>query len=181
MRLRINRKFRDSDNVNSSTNSTSCSTKNCRHISSSEEDTENDHDVNDDNRLSVKVKHNEYADPPLEGPLKTLNIVVTRGNDEQPQQQQQIAQVQTVEDGVSDLFAYLVEDKELGPPVRNNLSQVMQNVWQTNIVTEKNKKIYEKTKTPENFSFLEIPRMNQEIFSQVSPQAKSHDAKLQKH
>ena len=167
MRLRINRKFRDSDNVNSSTNSTSCSTKNCRHISSSEEDTENDHDVNDDNRLSVKVKHNEYADPPLEGPLKTLNMVVTRGNDEQPQQQQQIAQVQTVEDGVSDLFAYIVEDKE--------------NVWQTNIVTEKNKKIYEKTKTPENFSFLEIPRMNQEIFSQVSPQAKSHDAKLQKH
>ena len=89
--------------------------------------------------------------------------------------------MQTVEDGVSDLFAYIVEDKELGPPVRNNLSQVMQNVWQTNIVTEKNKKIYEKTKTPENFSFLEIPRMNQEIFSQVSPQAKSHDAKLQKH
>ena len=167
MRLRINRKFRDSDNVNRSTKSTSCSTKKCRHISSSEEDTEDDHDVNDDNRLSVKVKHNEYADPPLEGPLKTLNMVVTRGNDEQPQQQQQIAQVQTVEDGVSDLFAYIVEDKE--------------NVWQTNIVTEKNKKIYEKTKTPENFSFLEIPRMNQEIFSQVSPQAKSHDAKLQKH
>ena len=181
MRLRINRKFRDSDNVNSSTNSTSCSTKKCRHISSSEEDTEDDHDVNDDNRLSVKVKHNEYADPSLEDPLKTLNIVVTRSNDEQPQQQQQIAQVQTVEDDVSDLFAYIVEDKELGLPVRNNLSQVMQNIWQTNIVTEKNKKIYEKAKTPENFSFLEIPRMNQEIFSQVSPQAKSHDVKLQKH
>ena len=84
------------------------------------------------------MKHNEYADPPLEDPLKTLNMVVTRGNDEQPQQQQQIAQVQTVEDDVSDLFAYIVEDKELGPPVRNNLSQVMQNVWQTIIVTEKN-------------------------------------------
>ena len=40
LRLRIKRKF--SDNVNSSTNSTtSCSTKKCRHISSSE-DTEDD-------------------------------------------------------------------------------------------------------------------------------------------
>ena len=35
---------------------------------------------------------------PLEDPLKTLNIVVTRGNDEQ--QQQQIAQVQTAEEDV---------------------------------------------------------------------------------
>ena len=57
----------------------------------------------------------------------------------------------------------------------------MQNVWQTNIVTEKIKKIHEKAKTPENYSFLEIPRMNQEIFPQVSPQIKSHDVKLQKY
>ena len=35
----------------------------CRHISSSE-DTEDD-EVNDDDRLSVKVKHNEYVDPQL--------------------------------------------------------------------------------------------------------------------
>ena len=44
----------------------------------------------------MKVKHNEYADPPLEDPLQTLNKIVTRGNAEQPQQQQQIAQVQTL-------------------------------------------------------------------------------------
>ena len=57
----------------------------------------------------------------------------------------------------------------------------MQNVWQTNIVTEKVKKIYERAKTTENCSFLEIPGMNQEIFTQVSPQVKSHDVKLQKY
>ena len=76
---------------------------------------------------------------PLEDPLKTLNIVVTRGNDEQ--QLQQIAQMQTVEEDVFELFADIVEDREvLRPPVSNNLSQAMQNVWQTNIyiVTEKN-------------------------------------------
>ena len=76
---------------------------------------------------------------PLEDPLKTLNIVVTRGNDEQ--QLQQIAQMQTVEEDVFELFADMVEDREvLRPPVSNNLSQAMQNVWQTNIyiVTEKN-------------------------------------------
>ena len=112
-------------------------------------------------------------------PLQTLNKVVTRGNAEPPLQQQ-IAQVQTVvEEDVSELFADIVEDKELGPPVSNNLSQAMQNVWQTNIVAEKIKKIYERAKTPENCSFLEIPRMNQEIFTQVSPQVKSHDVKLQ--
>ena len=76
---------------------------------------------------------------PLEDPLKTLNIVVTRGNDEQ--QLQQIAQMQTVEEDVFELFADIVEDREvLRPPVSNNLSQAMQNVWQTNIyiVTEEN-------------------------------------------
>ena len=76
---------------------------------------------------------------PLEDPLKTLNIVVRRGNDEQ--QLQQIAQMQTVEEDVFELFADIVEDREvLRPPVSNNLSQAMQNVWQTNIyiVTEKN-------------------------------------------
>ena len=125
LRVRIKRKFGDSDNVSSSTNSTtSCSTKKCRHISSSE-DTEDD-DVDDDSdRLSVKVKHNEYADPPLEDPLQTLNKVVTRGNAEPPQQQQQIAQVQTVEEDVSELFADTVENKDLGPPVSNSLSQAM--------------------------------------------------------
>ena len=41
LRLRIKKKFRDSGDVNSSTTSTSCSTKKCRHISSSE-DTEDD-------------------------------------------------------------------------------------------------------------------------------------------
>ena len=107
----------------------------CRHISSSE-DTEDD-EVNDDDRLSVKVKHNEYVDPQLENPLQTL---VTRGNDEQPQQQQQIARVQTVEEDVSELFTNIVEDKELGPPLSSNLSQAMQNVWQTNKVTEKSKR-----------------------------------------
>ena len=100
LRLRIKRKFRDTDNVNSSTS------KNCGHTSSSE-DTE-DADVNDD-RLSVKVKNNECADPSLEDPLQTLNKVVTRGNDEQPQQQKQIAQMQAVED-VSELFADIAED-----------------------------------------------------------------------
>ena len=35
--------------------------------------------------------------------------VLTRGNDEHPQQQQQIAQVQTVEEDVSELFADVVE------------------------------------------------------------------------
>ena len=139
LRLRIKRKFRDSDNVNSSTNSTtSCSTKMCRHISSSE-DTEND-DVNDDDRLNMKVKHIEYANPPLQDPLQTLNKVITMGNAEQPQQQQQIAQVQTVEEDVSELFTNIVEDKELGPPLSSNLSQAMQNVWQTNKVTEKSKR-----------------------------------------
>ena len=92
--------------------------------------------VNDDDRLSVKVK----ADPPLEDPLQTLNKVLTRGNHEQLQQQQQIAQVQTVEKDVFELFADITEDKELGPPVSHNLSQAMQNVWQTNIVTEKLKR-----------------------------------------
>ena len=37
LRLKIKRKFRDSDNINSSTNSTSCNTKKCRNISLSEE------------------------------------------------------------------------------------------------------------------------------------------------
>ena len=92
--------------------------------------------VNDDDRLSVKVK----ADPPLEDTLQTLNKVLTRGNHEQLQQQQQIAQVQTVEKDVFELFADITEDKELGPPVSQNLSQAMQNVWQTNIVTEKLKR-----------------------------------------
>ena len=77
MRLRIKRKFRDSDKEHHSS-TCCCSTKKCRHISSSlEEDTEDDDDVNDDDRLIAKVKHNEYADPPLEDPLKTLNMVVT--------------------------------------------------------------------------------------------------------
>ena len=48
---------------------------------------------------------------PLEDPLKTLNIVVRRGNDEQ--QLQQIAQMQTVEEDVFELFADIVEDKVL--------------------------------------------------------------------
>ena len=51
---------------------------------------------------------------PLEDPLKTLNIVVRRGNDEQ--QLQQIAQMQTVEEDVFELFADIVEDKVLQPP-----------------------------------------------------------------
>ena len=90
LRMTINRKFRDSDNVNSSTNSTiSCSIKNYRHISSSEDSEDND--VNNYDRMSVKVKHNKYADPLLEDPLQTLNKVVTKGNTEPPQQQQQIA------------------------------------------------------------------------------------------
>ena len=49
--------------------------------------------------------------------------------------------MQTVEEDVFELFADIVEDREvLRPPVSNNLSQAMQNVWQTNIyiVTEKN-------------------------------------------
>ena len=48
------------------------------------------------------------------------------------------------------------------------------------IVSEKIEKMYERVKAPENRSFLDIPRMNQEIFTQVSPQLKSHDVKLQK-
>ena len=56
----------------------------------------------------------------------------------------------------------------------------MRNVWQTNIVLEKIENMYERVKAPENRSFLDIPRMNQEIFTQVSPQVKSQDVKLQK-
>ena len=56
----------------------------------------------------------------------------------------------------------------------------MHNVWQTNIVSEKTEKMYERVKAPENRSFLDISRMNLEIFTQVSLQAKSHDVKLQK-
>ena len=56
----------------------------------------------------------------------------------------------------------------------------MHNAWQTDIVSEKIEKMYERVKAPENRSFLDIPRMNQEIFTQVSPQLKSHDVKLQK-
>ena len=56
----------------------------------------------------------------------------------------------------------------------------MHNVWQTNIVSEKIEKMYERVKAPENRSFLDISRMNLEIFTQVSLQAKSHDVKLQK-
>ena len=43
------------------------------------------------------------------------------------------------------------------------------------------RKTYKKAKTHENGSFLDIPRMNREIFTQVTSQAKSHDVKLQKH
>ena len=56
----------------------------------------------------------------------------------------------------------------------------MRNVWQTNIVLEKIENMYERVKAPENRSFLDIPRMNQEIFTQVSAQVKSQDVKLQK-
>ena len=63
---------------------------------------------------------------------------------------------------IFELFADIVEDKEFGPPVSNNLSQAMQNVWKTNIVTE-SKKIYERAKTTQNFNFLETPRMIQEM------------------
>ena len=56
----------------------------------------------------------------------------------------------------------------------------MHNVWQTNIVSEKIEKMYERVKAPENRSFLDISRMNLEIFTQVSLQAKSRDVKLQK-
>ena len=106
-------KVRDSDDVNSSTSS---STKKSRHTSLSSEDTKYD-DVSDNDRLSVKVKHNRYADPPLENPLQTLNKAVTWCNEEQPKQQQ-VVQVQTVEeDDVSELFADIVEDTELGPPI----------------------------------------------------------------
>ena len=124
LRLRTKRNVRDSDNANSSTSS---STKKSRHTSSSSEDTKND-DVSDDNRLSVKVKHNEYADPPLEDPLQTLDKAVTRGNEEQSKQQQ-VVQVQTVEeDDVSELFADIVEDTDLGPLISSNLFQAIQNV-----------------------------------------------------
>ena len=41
---------------------------------------------------------------------------------------------------------------------------------------EKLKKIYERSKASKICSFLDIPRMNQEIFTQISPQAKSHVA-----
>ena len=81
-RLRTKRKFKGSDNANSSTSS---STKRIRHKSSSSEDSQDD-DANDDDRLSVKVKHNEYADPPLEDPLQTLNKVVTKSHEKLPKQ-----------------------------------------------------------------------------------------------
>ena len=38
--------------------------------------------------------------------------------------------MQTVEEDVSELFADIVEDKELGP-LSKNLSQAMQNVWKS--------------------------------------------------
>ena len=60
----------------------------------------------------------------------------------------------TVED-VSELYADIVEEKELGPTISNNLPQATQNVWQTNIISK-------------------IMKM----FTQVSSLGKSHDVKL---
>ena len=56
-----------------------------------------------------------------------------------------------------------------------------QNVWQINIVSEKLLKNYERAKASKTCSSLDILRMNQDIFTQISPQAKAHIVKPQKN
>lgn len=89
--------------------------------------------------------------------------------------------METVKEDVSELFADVVEDKALQPPKSNKLSQTMQNVWQINIVSEKLLKNYERAKASKTCSSLDILRMNQDIFTQISPQAKAHIVKPQKN
>ena len=82
---------------------------------------------------------------------------------------------------VETLFGDLMDGEQRGVAVESTLANALEKVWNKSQPTEKVKRLTDKQLVPENCPFLQVPRVNNEIFSVLSQQAKGHDVKLQKH
>ena len=73
-----------------------------------------------------------------------------------------------------------MDGEERGVAIESTLANGLENVWNKSQPNEKIKRLTDKQLVPENCSFLQVPRVDNEIFSVLSQQEKGHDVKLQK-
>lgn len=85
------------------------------------------------------------------------------------------------ESQVPQLFTTLAKDTKKASAVNDKLASSLELVWNKQQSKEHIKDILDKQLIPENCTFLQIPRVNPEIFASISQQAQGHDVKLQRH
>ena len=80
---------------------------------------------------------------------------------------------------VETLFGDLMNGEKRDVAIESTLANALENVWNKSQPNEKIKRLTDKQLVPENCPFLQVPRVNNEIFSVLSQQGKGLDVKLQ--
>ena len=81
---------------------------------------------------------------------------------------------------VPQLFTSLAKETKKAHAVHEKLATSLEKVWNRQQFRERINNILDKQLIPENCMFLQIPRVDHEIFASIPQQAKGHDVKLQR-
>ena len=81
---------------------------------------------------------------------------------------------------VENLFGDLMGGEKRSVAIESTLANALEKLWNKSQPNEKIKRLTDKQLIPESCPFLQVPRVNNEIFSVLSQQGKRHDVKLQK-
>ena len=72
------------------------------------------------------------------------------------------------------LFGDLIDGEKRSVAIESTLANGLKKVWNKSQPNEKIKRLTDKQSVPENCPFLQVPRVNNEIFSVLSQQRKGH-------
>ena len=152
-------------------------------------------------------KGKRYVGPALAGPVppyrksETYNygyddsdrVSIHASNEESPPEQEtddmhsiiykssKISNAEQADDcQVPQLFTALVKETKKANAVNEKLAMSLGKVWNRQQSNEKINHILDKQLIPENCMFLQIPKVDPEIFASIPQQAKGHDVKLQR-
>ena len=127
----------------------------------------------DSDRVSIHAASNEESPPEQE--TDDMHSIIYKSS--------KISKAEKADDcQVPQLFTALVKETKKANAVNEKLATSLGKVWNRQQSNEKINHILDKQLIPENCMFLQIPRVDPEIFASIPQQAKGHDhdVKLQR-
>ena len=148
-----------------------CRTSNCRPSPSNWKSDRYNLEYDDSDRVSIHAASNEESAPEQEA--DDMHSIIYKSS--------KISNTEHANDlQVPQLFTTLAKETIKARAVHEKLATSLEKVWNRQQSNEKINNILDKQLIPENYMFLQIPRVDPEIFASIPTQAKGHDVKLQR-